>query len=438
MKKIIPPMSRRSLVAGASAISAGAVFSPSVLRAQALELKIGYMRHPVQESSAKMFDDFGMKNNIKITKIPMAYEVFMEKVTTNLVNGGDQFDIIWHNDDWGQLWKKWLEPTDDLSGMANVYKPTVDIAFLNDDKKPTVVPMVHTFGVFMYRTDLISPDQLPKTWDDMVAIGKRLQAEGKVKWGYVGSMAMNHSWFTWFWSCWANNCDILAPAYERDSAKLAAGGWTPMLADPKHRQVVEFWWDTMNTHKISPPGMLAYTRNDANAIFQAGDAAFCVADLTLFGLFNDPAKSRAAGKIGIAPLPLGPSRSEPVAWNDIWGWAIPKGVPADRKNAAKRLLNGMLNDDAGQTRLWKETGGPPPNVKLWEEIAKADPLFKRCKEVVFDVKQVIAGGYYTPQWPAAHKAYSDAVVEAVKGPRNAIPDVLGANVSKVREAFAKA
>lgn len=413
-----------SLIAGATA-------------ALALDVRIGYMKHPVQEASIAIMEKWAAKNGINIVKIPMAYEIFMEKVTATLTSGGDQYDIIWHNDDWGQLWKKWLEPTGDVQGMNTIMKHTVDVAFLNDAGQPTAVPMAHTFGVFYYRSDLVDEANLPKTWDDLSAISQKLQKDGKVKWGYVGSMAMNHSWFTWFWSTWANNCDVISPPYLRDNKALAANGWKPMIADACSRQVVEYWWDAINKTKISPPAMISYTRNDANAIFQAGDAAFTVADLTLHGQFSDPKKSKVAGKIGIGFLPLGPMRKEPVAWNDIWGWAIPKGVKPDRKEAAKKLLGAMLLDKEGQIELWKATGGPPPNTEVWKTLAETDPLFRRANEVVFQVKQVIAGAYYTPEWPAIHKAYNDGVVGALNGSREDIPKKLEAAAPAVQAAAAR-
>lgn len=67
-------------------------------------------------------DKWAKANNVKLTRVPMAYNIFMEKVTATLTSGNDQFDVIWHNDDWGQLWKKWLEPTDDVKGMENMNK----------------------------------------------------------------------------------------------------------------------------------------------------------------------------------------------------------------------------------------------------------------------------------------------------------------------------
>ena len=58
--------------------------------------------------------------------------------------------------------------------------------------------------------------------------------------------------------------------------------------------------------------MPAYDRNEANAIFMAGDAAFTVADSLWWGTFNDPAKSKIAGKVAAARFPLGPEPHQAV------------------------------------------------------------------------------------------------------------------------------
>src|SRR5262245_25502189 len=87
--------------------------------AQERELKVGYMKNPIQDASLDIMEKWAKAHGVKLTRVPMAYSVFMEKVTATLTSGTDQFDIIWHNDDWGQLWKKWLETTDDVKGIEN-------------------------------------------------------------------------------------------------------------------------------------------------------------------------------------------------------------------------------------------------------------------------------------------------------------------------------
>jgi ABC-type glycerol-3-phosphate transport system substrate-binding protein len=416
-------------------LAALALCLPGGAMAQQKELKVGYQPNPVQDASIDMMEKWGAKNNVKIIKVPNSYGVYVEKMTASLTSGSDQFDIIWHNDDWGQLWAHLLETTDDVAGMKYADPWGVQpFIFGNAQGKNTVVPMGHTFGTFFYRTDLVKENELPKTWEDLVRISKKLQAEDKVKFGYVGGMSMNNSWFTWFWSMWTDNCDVLLPAYERDNALLAKNGWKSGLNEPCMRKVTEFWWDAINVHKISPRGMPAYDRNEANAVFTSGNAAFTVADSVFYGTFNDPAKSKIAGKVGIGYLPLGPDRKELFAWNDIWGWAIPKTIPADRKALAKKMLSDMMEDEAGQIALWKKTGAPPPNKELWNKIAATDPFMARLKQVSLDVPGQTHGAYYFERWPAVHKAFSNAVIKAVTGKREDIPAALAEGAPLVHEA----
>src|SRR6187200_888317 len=201
--------------------------------AQVTELRIGYQPSPIQDASIAMFETWGAKNGVKIVKVPNSYGVYVEKMTASLTSNSDQYDVIWHNDDWGQLWAHLLEPTDDIEALKYAEKWGMDkVVFGNAQGQNTVVPMGQTFSVFFYRSDLVKPEEVPKTLAELVETSKKLQAANKVKFGYVGGMSMNHSWFSWLWSMWANNCDALPPPYARDNKKLAANGWQSMMTEP--------------------------------------------------------------------------------------------------------------------------------------------------------------------------------------------------------------
>jgi len=399
------------------------------------EIRVGYQPNPIQDASVAMMEKWGAQHGVKIVKVPNSYGVYVEKMTASLTSNSDQYDVIWHNDDWGQLWKKLLEPMADIPGLKFADTWGMDpIIFNNDEGKTTVVPLGHTFGVFFYRTDLLSESELPKTHEELVSVSKRLQDARKVKFGYVGAMAMNHTWFSWFWTMWTNECDVLLPVYNRDNATLAKHGWKSGMTEPCMREIVEYWWDAINTHKISPKGMPAYDRNEANAVFMAGDAAFTVADSVYWATFNDPAKSKIAGKVGITYFPLGHRRKDHFAWNDIWGWAVPKSISAGRKKLAKQMLSDMMTDEAGQMELWKRTGAPPPNVRFWDKIAKDDPFMGQLKKFALDVKRKAHSAYYFEKWPAVHKAFNDAATRAVTGDRKDIPKMLEEGAVAVHNA----
>src|SRR5206468_8567825 len=153
------------------AATAALVAATSSAAAQVKELRIGYQPSPIQDASIAMFEAWGAKNGVKIVKVPNSYGVYVEKMTASLTSNSDQYDIIWHNDDWGQLWAHLLEPTDDVEGLKYADKwGMAGIIFNNAQGQNTVVPMGQTFGVFYYRTDLVSENELPKTLDDLVKV----------------------------------------------------------------------------------------------------------------------------------------------------------------------------------------------------------------------------------------------------------------------------
>ena len=406
--------------------------------AQQKELRIAYQPNPLQEASIDMMLKWGEKNNVKVIKVPNSYGVYVEKMTASLTSGSDQYDVIWHNDDWGQLWAHLVEPLDDVPGLKYADKWSTDpIIFFNKDGKTTVVPMGQTLGALFYRTDLIKESELPKTWKQLVTLSQKLQGEGKVKYGFVGGMDPNSDWNSSLWTLWNNSCDVMKPFGSRDNAVLAKNGWTSAFNEPCMRQAVEFWWDALNKDKISPRGMPAYGRNEANAVFTVGDAAFTVADTTYWSEFNDPAKSKVAGKVGLAQFPIGPMGKNVTLWNELWGWAIPKAVPAERKALAKKMLSDIMLDEDGQLALWKKTGAPPPNATLWSKIAKTDAFMQSLQKYYLDSPHKIHSAYYFANWPAVHKAYNNTVTKAVTGGRADIPKVLAEGATLVHEAAIK-
>ena len=312
------------------------------------ELRIGYQPSPIQDNSIAMFEAWGAKNGVKIVKVPNSYGVYVEKMTASLTSNSDQYDVIWHNDDWGQTWAHLLEPMDDVEANKFASKWSMSpIVFGNDKGQNTVVPMGQTFSVFFYRSDLVKPEEVPKTLDELVTVSKKLQADGKVKFGYVAGASMNNSWFTWFWSMWGNNCDVLLPPYERDNKKLAANGWKSGMTEPCMQKNVEYWWDAINTHKIVPRGMPAYDRNEANAVFMSGDAAFTVADSLWWGTFNDPAKSKIVRQGRCHALPARSRPRQAVRLGRHLGLGDPE---VDLAGAQEEGQGNAQRDDAGQGR----------------------------------------------------------------------------------------
>ncbi len=404
---------------------------------QQIELKVGYMPHPIHENSIKWMKVWAAEHKVTLTPVPVSYEVYVEKMTANLTSRGGQYDIIWHNDDWGQLWGRYLEPTDDVAALKKMNRFIME-PYFQWEGHDTAVPFVETIGTFFYRTDLLKENEVPRTWDQLVKTSQRLQKEGKVKWGFVGGMKYPHGWFTFFWSIWANGGDLMLPRYERRNAELAKAGWKAGIAEPEAVQAVEFWWDAIHTTKISPPGLPGYSRDDANAIFMAGDAAITMADTTLYGKFNDPKQSKVAGKISVTSFIMGPSsKFKSIAWRDPWAWAIPSHVAPERKKVAKELLNWLNLNHEVQVDLWKATGGFPPNEEVQRDLIKTDPVFRKFRAATVESEKLIHGAFYFARWPEFFATGIDHMVRAVIGPREHIKATLEEGAKKMGEIAAR-
>ena len=345
-------------------------------------------------------------------------------MTASLTSNSDQYDVIWHNDDWGQLWAHLLEPTDDIEACKYAEKWGMDkVVFGNAQGQNTVVPMGQTFSVFFYRTDLVQAQRGAQDAGRVVDVSKKLQAADKVKLGYVGGMAMNHSWFSWFWSMWGNNCDVLMPFYERDNKVLAerlevepgralhARDGRILVGCHQHPQ------DLAARHAGLRPQRGQRHLHGGRRRLHGGRFAV-VGHLHRSG----QVEGRGQGRGGALPARAEPP--EELRLGRHLGLGDPEVDLAERKALAKEMLAAMMVDEEGQMKLWKATGAPPPNTTFWPKIAAQDPFMKLLKEAVLDSPDKVRGAYYFPQWPAVHKAFNDAVTKAVTGKREDIAKVL--------------
>ncbi len=418
-------------------LAAGLFALAPTAEAAGKKLSVAYMPHPIQEQQLKWMKRWGEQHGVEIRPTPISYEVYVEKLTASFLARSQEYDIIWHNDDWGQLWGAFMEPVDDVKGIyAMDKKVLIDPAMLwpgpDGKKHVTAVPLMETLGVFFYRKDLIRPEEYPKTWADLVRVSQRLQREGKVKWGFVGGMKYPHTWFTLLWSLWTNDCDLFAPFNERDNEVLARNGWKSMLGEKCAREALEFWWDNINVHKISPPALVSYTRTEADGIFMAGESFMTMNDTPLYGKYNDPNASKVAGKVAMGRFPLGPSSTkQSVAWRAAWFWAIPKAIPAEQKKLAKELLSYLTESDEVQRDIWTATGGIPPVIRIQQALAREDPLFQQIKAALMDVQFGIVPAYYFKQWPEVHATFSDIATKALSGKREDIGKVLSEGAQKL-------
>jgi maltose-binding protein MalE len=389
-------------------------------------LTVAYMPHPILNSQIDWMRKGAAQIGVEMDAPAIAYVDYVQAMTAQFLGPRNRYQVIWNNDDWGQLFGPFLDPLDEVKQTW-----AEDRAWMMRwSGKPTAAPAVLTAGVAFYRKDLIAENELPKTFDELVEVAKKAQAKG-VKWGIMGGSGFPHLWFSLLWSLWSNNADIFMPFGARSWTQLEKGGWTPGVTEKAFVDTVTWWWDAVHTHKIAPPSLAAgASRTDTDAMFMNGDVAFAFQDSTLLQTYRNKEKSKVAEHVGFTGFPVGPhNKKGRMGWADNWSWSVPKNNPPESKKKAKALLNWLAGNKDAQKEVWTKVGGIPMNVEVQKELARTDPEYKRLHELTVGAPQMIHSAYYWPLWPEIHSLTSKAFTQALTGPKEKIPDVM-ANLAR--------
>jgi len=425
------PIGRRTFLGTLGGGVAGLSLSrPRRAAAQAKRISLAYMPHPIHLQQLEWMRRGAQQMKLELDAPAIAYMDYVQSMTAQFMGPRNRYQLIWNNDDWGQLFGQFLEPIDDV-------KQTWDETpawMMRWKRKQTAAPFVITAGIMFYRTDLVAENEVPRTFDELVEASKKAQAKG-VKWGIMGGSGFPHLWFTLLWSLWSNNADLFLPVGARSWDQLERGGWKPGVTEKEFVDTITWWWDAIHTHKIAPPAIAAgATRTDTDAMFMQGDVAFAFQDSTLLTTYRSPEKSKVPDRVSFAGFPVGPhGKKGRMAWADAWFWSVPKNNPAETKKAAKELLGWVVGNKDAQKEVWTRTGGIPTHLEVQKELIRTDAEYRRLHELTVATPNRIHSAYYWPLWPEIHSLASKAFTQALTGPREKIPEVLTALARDFRE-----
>ena len=210
------------------------------------------------------------------------------------------------------------------------------VIFSNEQGQTTVVPMGQTFGVVLlpHRPGQgeRSAQDLGRHGDDQQEAAGRGQGQVRLCRRHGDEQHLVHLVLVDVDQQLRRADAVL----QRDNKVLAQNGWKSSADQPCMQQTAEFWWDAINTYKISPRGMPAYDRNEANAVFMAGDAAFTVADSTVLGHVqrSGQVEDRRQGRHRAFPARAQPQAKELRLGRHL-GLGDPEGDPARAQEAGQ-------------------------------------------------------------------------------------------------------
>ncbi|MBO8127508.1 MAG: sugar ABC transporter substrate-binding protein [Firmicutes bacterium] len=313
-------------------------------------IRVLFVAHPWQQAIEPLIPEFEKLTGINVEVEVVAEDLFWDRSTLGLSSDNPPFDLTFlclgpqgsgaYNNGWIQSFepylndptltdKEWFKLDDFYPGyLAGFRLPKPDKGELY------ALPMAGEVYMNFYRKDLFEKAGINVAelhdMDDWLAAVEALNIDengdgridiygATIRGADAGIIDELNAMVKNYWGD--------AP-YETDRFVYYKKDWTPRFTDKRIKEAFAAWAKLMRN---SAPGVTAFSWYEATTQFAQGKAATYWADASLFApLFEDPSKSKIAGKVGYAPLP--PSKNGHGTALFSWGLAIP--AKSQHKKAA--------------------------------------------------------------------------------------------------------
>ncbi|SEC19588.1 sugar ABC transporter substrate-binding protein [Rhodobacter sp. 24-YEA-8] len=155
-----------------------------------------------------------------------------------------------------------------------------------------------------------------------------------------------------------------------NGGKIFNDDWSPAFNSDAGKESLQWFVDLYKAGAV-PPGTTNYLWDDLGNGFASGTIALNLDWPGWSGFFNDPAASKVAGNVGVAPAPKG-SAGVRTGWSGFHGFSVTETCA--NKEAAASLVDFLTNEDS--QKLESAPGPLPSRTAVWDYIieqAKDDP-----------------------------------------------------------------
>jgi trehalose/maltose transport system substrate-binding protein len=254
-------------------------------------------------------------------------------------------DVIWS----GIFNKYFLDLKPYFAAELSSQYPVVAASYTVGDKL-VAIPRHAYVGVLMYRADLLRRygyREPPKTWDELEMMATRIQAGERAKgqkdfWGYVWQGGVSEDL----------TCAGLEWQISEGGGRIIEDDGTISVNNPR---TIRAWQRAARwVGSISPPGVVAYEKWDAENVWKSGKAAFhraWVSDYSLIAFHTPPGN---ATQFGVTSLPGGTAgRADTLGGN---GLAV--SLTSAHTREALELIRFLLQRDAHLMRASANSEAP--------------------------------------------------------------------------------
>jgi len=326
------------------------------------------MPSPFVDATAPLVAAFNREHpdlQIAVDRGPLDTESISDLATGSLLLGSAPYDLLMMDVSWTARYVAagWLEPLEGLLGgdLLAAMEPGARLgnAFGGHLWR---MPLTGDTGLLYWRTDLM--ERPPRSTEELERIAARLQAEGRVRWGYV-----------WQGRQYEGLSCVMLEAIHAFGGRWwepgagRAGGSTA-LASPAAIAAAS-WLESLVQRGISPAAVADFAENEALQLFAAGDAAF---------LRNWPYAWReiekgggpVVGKVGVSTVVSAPGERSGGTLG-TWGLSLLHGSPHPQQ--AAEVIRWFTGPET-QKALVLDQGYAPTWASLYDDadLRRRHPL----------------------------------------------------------------
>ena len=367
----------------------------------------------------------------------IAREAYYEKLTTTLLAGGSDYDVLYASSDW---MPEWIQ-ADTLQALNSYFEDPEIVAdyFSLDALSPTVDVLTFDGSVYgfpsegdtawlFYRKDLLEAAglEVPQTWDDFLAAAIALNNPPELYGTVIGAKPDEAVWD------FQHYLFSMGGGILDENHNVIANNETGVAA-------LEFYAGLLNEYGVVPPDVVTYGYNEILTTLQEGKAAMGVEWMAATQTLQDCEQSP---KVCIDGEPQLQYTLIPGLLQDDgtikrgqggsqWAWTIP--AASEHGVDAYKFIEWLTSKEGA--KLWALNGGIPSNSDALSdpEVVAQVPQF----ELLAEAMQFRNLFPITTVSPLMVTAFNDAVNAAVAGdmsPQEALDEAAATMESALRDA----
>ena len=225
------------------------------------------MPAPFADATAGLVTAFNREHRdlrIAVTRGPFETESVSDLAVSSLLLGDSPYDLLLMDVTWTAKYAAagWLLPLDPWLGPEALEALAPGARAGNRiDGQLWRLPLVADMGLLYWRTDLMPAP--PRTPADLVSVAQRLQADGKVRWGYV-----------WQGRQYEGLSCVFLEMVEGFGGRWSGTEGNGMGLDQPPATAAATWLQNLVAKGVTPAAVGNFAEPQALQSFEAGEAAF--------------------------------------------------------------------------------------------------------------------------------------------------------------------